>query len=136
VLRLLLGAVYTGMGLAQLASFSQMPAILGAYCLVHGGAAALLAGAFIAGELLCGLWFLTRTGSRAAVPVWVYAAVSAAWAALAVQAVTRGLTVENCGCFGRYLSQHLGPVTLAEDALALFYAALLLRAVYRRPRGS
>jgi hypothetical protein len=72
VLRLLLGAVYTGMGLAQLASFSQMPAILGAYCLVHGGAAALLAGAFIAGELLCGLSFLTRPGSRAAVPVWVW----------------------------------------------------------------
>jgi hypothetical protein len=136
VLRPLLGAVYTAMGAAQLASISQMPAILGAYGLVHGGAAGLLAGAFIAGELLCGLWFLARPGSRAALPVWVYTAVSAGWAALAVQAVARGVPVDNCGCFGRYLPQHLGPVTLAEDALTLLYATVLLRAVYRHRSGS
>lgn len=38
-LRLVLGALYTGMGLAQFASISRMPAILGTYGLVHGGAA-------------------------------------------------------------------------------------------------
>lgn len=133
MLRLLLGAVYTGIDLAQLASFSQMPAILGAYGLVHGSAARLLAGLFIAGELLCGLWFLARPRSRAALPVWVYTAVSASWALLAVQAVARNLVVNNCGCFGHYLPQHLGAVTLTEDALTLLYAAVLLRVIHRRP---
>lgn len=135
VLRPVLGVAYAGMGLAQLVSLPQMPAILGAYGLVHGGAAGLLAGVLIAGELLCGIWFLTRPRSHAAIPVWTYTAVSVAWALLAAQATARGLKVANCGCFGRYLPQHLGPVTLTEDALTLLYAAVLLRAIYWRPPG-
>lgn len=87
----------------------------------------------MAGELLCGLWFLARPRSPAVLPVWVYAAVSVAWALLAAQGVARGLAVDNCGCFGRYLPGHLGLVTLTEDALTLLYAAVLLAATYRRP---
>jgi hypothetical protein len=110
-----------------MASIGHMPAILGAYGLMHGSAAAVLAWLLIAGEAVCGLWFLSWPRSRAAAPVWVFTAVSLVWSALAVQASARGLAVPDCGCFGRYLSQRLGIATLAQDALTLLYAAVLLR---------
>jgi hypothetical protein len=58
--------------------------------------------ALIAGELVCGVWFLPRPRSKALAPVWVFAAVSVVWSLLAVQAYACGLTVANCGCFGIY----------------------------------
>jgi hypothetical protein len=130
-LRLVLGVVYTAMAVGQLASIDRMPTILGTYGLLHGRPATALALGLIVGEAVCGLWFLLRPRSRAAAPVWIYTAVSAAWSALAVQASVRGLTVPNCGCFGRYLRQHLSGITLAQDVLTLFYAAVLLRGLHR-----
>ncbi|MCH0562988.1 MULTISPECIES: MauE/DoxX family redox-associated membrane protein [unclassified Streptomyces] len=127
VLRIVLGVVYTAMGVAQLASFGHMPRILSAYGLVTGGAAAVPAVALIAGELVCGTWFLARPRSDALAPVWVYTAVSVTWTVLAVQAYARGLAVANCGCFGVHLTQRLSWFVLLQDALTLLYAALLFR---------
>lgn len=128
VLRVVLGAIYTAMALGQLASFDRMPGILAEYGLVDGAAAGVLAGGLVAGELLCGVWFLARPRSKALAPVWAYAAVSLAWTALAVQGFARGLVVDNCGCFGAYLTQTLNWTILVQDGLTLLYAALLLRA--------
>ncbi|MGQ4368936.1 MauE/DoxX family redox-associated membrane protein [Streptomyces violaceoruber] len=127
LLRLVLGGVYTAMATGQLASLTDMPASLGAYGLVHGAGAAALAFVLIAGELTCGAWFLTRPRSTAVAPVWLYTAVSVVWTVLAVQAYTRGLTVDNCGCFGNHLTQRLSWFVLLQDALTLGYAAVLLR---------
>jgi hypothetical protein len=128
VLRIVLGAVYTAMGLGQLVSLREMPGILAAYGVPEGPAAGLLAVALIAGELVCGVWFLARPRSAAREPVWVYAAVSLTWSALAAQGFARGLELDNCGCFGRYLTQSLNWTILVQDGLTLLYAALLLRA--------
>lgn len=128
VLRIVLGALCTAMAVGQLASFRHMPAILSAYGLVTGGAATALAVALIAGELVCGIWFLARPRSKVLAPVWVFTAVSVVWTVLAVQAYARGLTVPNCGCFGIYLTQRLSWLVLLQDALTLLYAGLLLRA--------
>lgn len=133
VLRLVLGGVYTAMAVGQFASLTDMPAVLGAYGLVHGAAASVLAVLLIAGELVCGVWFLTRPRSTAIAPVWVYTAVSVVWTGLAVQAYARGLAVDNCGCFGNYLTQRLSWFVLLQDALTLVYAAVLLRAARRAP---
>ncbi|MFC9915010.1 MauE/DoxX family redox-associated membrane protein [Streptomyces sp. NPDC059862] len=127
VLRSVLGALFVAMAVGQLVSFRQMPGILDAYGLVSGPGAPALAAALIAGELVCGVWFLARPRSKAIAPVWVYTAVSGAWALLAVQAYARGLTVTNCGCFGRYLAQRLSWFVLVQDALLLCYAVLLFR---------
>ncbi|GAA4656952.1 hypothetical protein GCM10023347_03910 [Streptomyces chumphonensis] len=132
VLRLVLGTVFTAMAVGQLASFGAMPEILAAYEVVEGGAATALAVTLIAGELLCGLWFLLRPRSSARTPVWVYTGVSLLWAGLAVQGFLRGLTVENCGCFGTYLTQSLGWPVLVQDGLLLVYAGVLLRGVRRQ----
>jgi hypothetical protein len=136
VLRIVLGAVYTAMAVGQLASFGHMPGILAAYGLVTGGAATALAVALIAGELVCGVWFLARRRSRAIVPVWVFTAVAVVWAVLAVQAYARGLTVANCGCFGIYLSQRLSWFVLVQDALLLLYSGLLLRGARTHPAAT
>ncbi len=133
VLRIVLGTVYTAMGVAQLASFGDMPRILSAYGLVTGSAATALAVALIAGELVCGIWFLARPRSKAPAPVWVYTAVSVVWTVLALQAYMRGLTVANCGCFGIYLAQRLSWFVLLQDALTLLYAAVLFRSAHTAP---
>jgi hypothetical protein len=130
-LRLILGGLYTAMAAGQLASWSRMPAILGAYHAVPAAALPWLAAALIAGELVGGLWLLARPRSHALAPVWIYTVASGVWAALGLQAQLRGLAVANCGCFGVYLSQHLSWFVLAQDALLLVYAALMIRAARR-----
>jgi hypothetical protein len=136
VLRIVLGAMYTVMAAGQLASFGRMSGILAAYGLVDGTAATALAVVLIAGELVCGIWFLARPRSKALAPVWVFTVVSVVWSLLAVQAYARGLTVANCGCFGIYLAQRLSWFVLVQDALMLFYAGLLLRGASKVPGPS
>ncbi|WP_045692558.1 MauE/DoxX family redox-associated membrane protein [Streptomyces rubellomurinus] len=137
ILRLILGITYTAMAAAQLASWPDMPPILAAYQVGGHASMTVLAAVLIAGELAAGLWFLTAPRSRRRAPVWIYTGVSVLWAALAAQAFARALTVPVCGCFGRYLPQHLSWIILTEDALLLLYAALLLhssRPAPTRPR--
>jgi len=134
VLRIILGAVCLAMAAGQLASWQRMPQILGAYDVLPAAAVPWLAGALVVGELVCGVWFLARPRSQVLAPVWAYTAVSLAWAALGVQAYVRGLSVDNCGCFGIYLSQRLSPFVLAQDALLLVYAAVMIRSSLRARR--
>ncbi|MFE3496634.1 MauE/DoxX family redox-associated membrane protein [Streptomyces sp. NPDC059175] len=136
VLRIVLGTVYTAMAIGQFASFEHMPRILSAYGLSAADAATALAAALIAGELVCGVWFLARPRSKALAPVWVYMAVSVVWTVLAVQAYARGLVVDNCGCFGIYLTQRLSWFVLLQDAATLLYASLLVRSARRAPAPS
>jgi hypothetical protein len=53
--------------------------------------------------------------------------VALAWSLLAVQAFARGLELENCGCFGRFLAQELRWWVLLQDAVWLAAAVLLVR---------
>jgi hypothetical protein len=80
VLRLILGAVYTAMALGQLVSWPAMPGILAAYQVIPEPGLPWLAAGLIAGELVCGLWFLSRPRSHALAPVRVYTGVSVDWA--------------------------------------------------------
>lgn len=134
ILRLILGAVYTVMAIGQTLSWPDMPDILAAYQVPgvanHGFVAVL-----ITAELACGLWLLLRPRARTRTPVWLYTAVTLLWAGLGLQGVLRDLDVANCGCFGIYLSQRLSWFVLAQDALLLVYAGLMLRAT-RRARSA
>ncbi|THA27200.1 hypothetical protein E4198_23395 [Streptomyces sp. RKND-216] len=131
ILRLVLGVLLVAMALGQLFSFGAMPDILSSYGVTGGAASTVLAVALVAAESAGGVWFLVRPRSRALTPVWIYTGVSVLWAALAVQAFARGLELDNCGCFGVYLSQPLRWFVLVEDALMLLYAAMLLRGARR-----
>ncbi|WP_234388631.1 hypothetical protein [Streptomyces sp. AS58] len=50
-----------------------------------------------------------------------------------MQAYARGLAVDNCGCFGLYLTQRLSWFVLLQDAATLLYAGLLFRSARRAP---
>lgn len=127
-LRVVLGAILTAMGVGQLVSWPAMPDILAAYRLAPAAVLAWLAAVLILAELAGGLWLLARPRSCALIPVWIFTGVAVTWASLAVQAFARDLPVDNCGCFGRFLTQQLGWFVLAQDALLLIYAGVLLRA--------
>jgi hypothetical protein len=137
-LRAVLGGVYLAMAAGQAVSWSHMPEILSAYDVLPAAALPWLAGALIAAELVAGVGLLARPRSRSTAPVWVYTAVAVVWAVLGLQAQVRGLTVDNCGCFGVYLTQRLSWFVLAQDALLLVYAVLMFRATRRRrgPAGA
>jgi len=136
VLRIILGAVYTAMAVGQLVSWRRMPQILGTYDVLPAAVLPWLAGGLVAGELVCGVWFLARPRSHALAPVWVYTAVSLVWAVLGVQGYLRGLSIDNCGCFGLYLTQRSSWFVLLQDALLLVYAAVLIRSGLRARRAA
>jgi len=125
VLRLVLGTIYLVMAVGQLASWSDLPQIFGAYDVTPDAGVRVLASGLIAGELICGIWFLGWPRSHALTPAWMYTMVSLTWATLGTQAYFRGLSIPNCGCFGRYLSQELSWFVLAQDVLLLAYAVVL-----------
>lgn len=75
-----------------------------------------LAFGLVAGELAAAfaLWSSDDAPRRAG--AWLALAVSLTWTAMAVQAFSRGLVLDNCGCFGVHLAQPLRWWVLVEDA--------------------
>jgi hypothetical protein len=133
IVRLVLGTLFVGMAAGQALSWPHMPEILAAYQVPglanHGFVAGLTAA-----HLVCGLWLLARPRSSSLAPVWLYLAVALLWTGLGLQGVLRGLEVDNCGCFGLYLTQRLSWFVLAQDGLLLLYGYLMVRSA-RRARG-
>ena len=128
---LLYGVLLAGMAAGQLASLDEFGEALASYDLVGPLVPAAKFG-FPALEALVALGLLL---SRLLPPVAARAAgragvlVAFLWATLAVQAFARGLTVENCGCFGAYLAQELRWWVLLEDAYMLLLALLAASAL-------
>ncbi len=90
VLRIILGALYTGMGLAQLVSWREMPGIIGGYQVVPAALLPWSVAALIGAQLLAGIWLLARSRSRNLAPVWIYTVVAAFWTLLGALAFLRG----------------------------------------------
>ena len=128
---LIFAPLLLAMALGQLASLGEFEESLAGYR-VLGDATWAVAVSLIALELAVGLGLLLR---RRLPPAFARAAaisglvVALFWSALAVQAFARGLSLENCGCFGAYLVQELRWWILLEDAEFLILAAFSARAV-------
>jgi Methylamine utilisation protein MauE len=128
---LIFAPLLLAMALGQLASLGEFEESLAGYR-VLGDATWAVAGAVLALEAAAGLGLLLR---RRFPPVFAQAAgvgglvVAVFWSVLAVQAFARGLSLENCGCFGAYLVQELRWWILLEDAEFLILAAFSARAV-------
>ena len=74
-------------------------------------------------ELALGAWILS--GRRLRDAAAGSALLHAGYAAWSAAALARGLRLENCGCFGVYLSRPLTAWTVAEDlSLTAFSVAL------------
>jgi Methylamine utilisation protein MauE len=123
---LLYGLLLAGMGAGQLASLDEFGEALESYDVLGPLLPAAQFGLPVI-EVLVALGLLL---SSKLPPVAVRAGglvgvlVALVWSTLAVQAFARGLTVENCGCFGAYLSQELRWWVLLEDAYMLLLALL------------
>jgi hypothetical protein len=133
---LIFAPLLLAMALGQLASLTEFEESLAGYR-VFGGLTWVVAVALPAAEILSasGLLFRRRIApslARAAAVGGLIVAVL--WTALAVQAFARGLSLENCGCFGAYLVQELRWWILLEDAEFLILAGFSAWAVGLRLR--
>jgi|Tabmets5t2r1_1033131.scaffolds.fasta_scaffold04759_3 hypothetical protein len=131
VAALLYGVLLAAMAAGQLVSLGAFGAALESYDLLGPFVPAAKFG-------LPGIEMLVALGlllSRRLPPLAAKAAglvgvlVALVWATLAAQAFVRGLVVDNCGCFGAYLSQRLRWWVLLEDAYLLVLALLAARSL-------
>jgi hypothetical protein len=128
---LIFAPLLLAMALGQLASLDEFEESLAGYR-VFGGATWAVAVALPAAEILSALGLLLRRRispglARAAAVGGLLVALF--WTVLAVQAFARGLSLENCGCFGAYLVQELRWWILLEDAEFLILAGFSAWAV-------
>lgn len=129
IARLVLGLLLLAMAAGQLTSLGTFADALRGYRLL-GDAAEAFAYAIPAVEAASGLAVLLRRRAGGLLGL----TVAGFWTGLASQAFARGLELDNCGCFGRYLAQELRWWILIEDAEFLLLAAWV--AVRQRAAGS
>jgi len=118
-----LGVIMAAMGLLQLATWTDFIDALVGNDIGGRGVVSVLGAVIIAGELTAAVGLFTR---RSFGPL-VSTVVMVIWTALAVQAFTRGLSLDNCGCFGRFFAQKLRWWVLLEDVYLLGLSAWLVR---------
>jgi len=87
-----------------------------------------LAAAVLAAELCLALWLLSGRSLFAA--GLASAGMHLAYAAWAAVTLARGVSVENCGCFGVFLARPLTGSTVVEDS-ALVVASVALALLSR-----
>ncbi|MCS6803248.1 MAG: DoxX family membrane protein [Dehalococcoidia bacterium] len=96
--RLAIGALFLLAGGAKLAEPGSFSAALVAYAILPVGMVYWVSLLFPWGEVLLGLLLLSGTFTRAA--AWTAIGLLLLFSALIAQALLRGLSLEDCGCFG------------------------------------
>jgi hypothetical protein len=136
--RLALAALLFAMGAGQLSNVSGFVDIVASYGLGGTAVAGFAAAALIAGEVAAAAGLVSRDQTRRHRAASVAVGVALAWGVLAVQALARGIALDNCGCFGVHAGQPLRWWVLIEDleflALAWWIRARTARAA--APRSS
>jgi hypothetical protein len=133
VLQWSIGSLLIATAAGKLLDLPGFAAILGTYRALPASALRPVAGAVAAAELALGAWILSGRRPRdAAAGSAVLHAVYAAWSAAAL---SRGLRLENCGCFGVYFARPLTARTVAEDLSLTALSAALAR-LSAPPRGT
>jgi hypothetical protein len=121
--RTVLALLLLAMAAGQLSDVGGFARILDTYRVLPGDAPTLVAWIFIGTEAAAGVALLRRIRHGAVLAI----VVALAWTALATQAFVRGLTIDNCGCFGIHLGQSLRWWVLIEDAEFIALAAWVYR---------
>jgi hypothetical protein len=130
---IILGALLLAEGLGKLADPRGYVDALAGFQLVPASALWPIGMAWIAAELVFGVVLLVA-GSRRVAPrqLALFAASGAlvlqlGYATLSFSAWFRGIRVDNCTCFGVYLSQRLSLFVLAQDVYMLVFSTLQVR---------
>lgn len=128
--RRLLGILLVAMAAGKTSDLHGYFEALGAFRAFGEAARPFVGGAFVVLELGGGVLLLgggrpARLGAIAAV------VVSVGYAALTTQAFARGLTVDNCTCFGVHLQQRLSWWVLVQDGYMLAWSAVVTWRAWR-----
>lgn len=119
------------MALGQALSLPEFTAAVASYRVAAETGSGMLAWSLLLLQVLAGAGLLSGWPRIRPVAGWAGLAVALLWSALAVQAFARGLSVPNCGCFGRYLAQELSWWVLVQDGYFVLLALIALRSAYR-----
>lgn len=131
VARWVFAGLLLSMALGQSLSLPESVDAIGSYRVTGEAGSSLLAWFLLLLQALAGAGLLWSSPRLRPVAGWVGLTVALAWSALAVQAFARGLSIPNCGCFGRFLAQELSWWVLVQDAYFVVLALLALRSARR-----
>lgn len=117
-----------GLKLADIRGFYE---VVEAYRLLPELVVPFAAWGIVLAEVALGFWLASGRATRAAANALI--AIHLVYLAWISVAAVRGLSIENCGCFGVYWPRPLTWQTFLEDAVLLALAILLRRfAIDRR----
>lgn len=127
--RIYLGALLGLMALGQILSFDSFANIIGTYQLPQIFDNIFITLVIIFLEIIAAVGLLWSKSPKKLTRIAALCGliVTLLWAFLAVQAFMRGLSLDNCGCFGSYLGQPLRWWILIEDALFVTLAAYVAK---------
>ncbi len=133
VARLALAALFFAMAIGQLSDLSGFVDIVASYRLGGTTVAGLAAAALVVGELTAAVGLVLRDQTTRYRAASVAVAVVLGWGIMGVQAFARGVSLDNCGCFGVHAGQPLRWWVLIED-LEFLTLAWWVRAAQARNR--
>ncbi|HMQ11562.1 MAG TPA: hypothetical protein PKC21_09565 [Oligoflexia bacterium] len=85
------------------------------------------------------LAYALTTGKKLLVTAYAVLAVQLMYLVLALVTLYRGITIDNCGCFGVFLQRPLTTATVYEDLLLLIMAiaqALLIKKYHQHQKAA
>lgn len=131
IARWVFAVLLLSMALGQSLSLPEFVNAVGSYRVAGEAGSSVLAWVLLLLQALAGAGLLWGSPRLRPVAGWAGLAVALAWSALAVQAFARGISIPNCGCFGRFLAQELSWWVLLQDAYFVVLAVLALRSARR-----
>ncbi|HKJ74488.1 MAG TPA: MauE/DoxX family redox-associated membrane protein [Alphaproteobacteria bacterium] len=135
ILRLYLGGVTLAAGIAKSLELPGFASVLQTYRL-HLSSSTLLALAVTVAiiEIGVGLWVLSGLAPKSAAVAGMV--MNAGYLAIMTQALIRGLSLPNCGCFGVFMAQPLRWYSPLEDVVQIGLFGVLYAMGGRRLRGA
>lgn len=127
IARWVFAALLLSMVLGQSLSLPEFVNAIGSYRVAGEAGSGVLAWVLLLLQAIAGAGLLWGSPRLRPVAGWAGLVAALAWSALAVQAFARGLSIPNCGCFGRFLAQELSWWVLLQDAYFVVLALLALR---------
>lgn len=137
IARFYLGVLLAAMALGQLLSLPAFVEIVEEYRLGVLPSIAVAAVLLVL-EVVAAVGLLAPRKTFPRLGEWAGLAVAVIWTLMAVQALARGIELDNCGCFGAYLGQRLSGWILLQDAVfvALAVFVVVRSSTRRRWRAS
>ena len=125
LLRVLFALLLAASGIGKFADTNGFVQIVANYRLLPPALVPAAAWLLALVELTLAAWL--ASGKRVQLAAAALVALHGIYFCWLLIALTRGLSISNCGCFGVYFARPLTAYSLLEDALLLVLAALLWR---------